>query len=97
MPSSKPTSRSRGRSASTVIDDDELVTLQVPRRWREKLRKIAALEELPINALTEEAIRRWVTHWEKGVGHVLPNRPISIDRGIENEQSGLPVPGTAEK
>jgi len=86
----KPETKGRGRPQYGQLDEDDLVTLQIPRKWREKLRKIAALEERSIVELTEEAVRRWVGHWEKGVGHTLSERPLSQAKGIDPEDVGLP-------
>lgn len=84
---------STGRRQSLgAQDDDALVSLQIPRKWREKLRKIASLEERNIIELTEEAIRRLVTQWEERVGMELPDKPLSAAKGVDPESAGLPPP-----
>lgn len=87
----------RRRQPQGPLEDDALVTMQIPRLWREKLRKIAALEERSINELTEEAVRRWVGHWERGIGHTLPERPLSQEKGVDPEDVGLPPAQTQDR
>jgi len=47
---------------------DEPVTLRVPRRIREAIRRIAAMEESTMEAVTLSAIQSHIDRWEATTG-----------------------------
>lgn len=70
--------------------NDRLTTVQVKQYYAQKLRKIAALEEFSLLEIVEEAVWRYIDHWEAGARFVLPSKALSEDRGLNPEDLQLP-------